>query len=112
MLFKRLASSITHHGIPYPGRAHYVILNLSAHLQLGIINVYGFNHTSPQAMLWNHLAQVALLEAYWVLAEDFNNIEHTRDKQGVSDTFNLGDFCHKIKKTFTWTNAHDDEIMI
>ena len=33
-------------------------------------------------MLWNHLAQVELLEAEWLIAGDFNNIENPQDKQG------------------------------
>ena len=86
-------------------------------------------------MLWKHLASSSLPEAQWVIAGDFNNIEHPRDKQGgssqtsinareleawtqlltklgVRDAFNLGTFFRKSGKTFTWTNSHNDETMI
>lgn len=135
ILSKRLAASITHHGVLYPGRAQYVVIQLSTQLHLGIINIYGFSHTGPRATLWNHLAQAELPEAEWVLAGDFNNIEHPRDKQGGSsktcintreleawnrlltrlelrDAHNLGAFFRKSTKNFTWTNAHNDESMI
>ena len=135
VLSERLVESITHHGVLFPGRAQYVVLNLSARLQLGIINVYGFNDTGPRAMLWNHLAQVPLPVADWVLAGDFNNIESLQDKQGgsnktsiggremeawnrllvrlsVRDSFNLGAFRRKSTKAFTWTNGHNDDTMV
>ena len=35
-------------------------------------------------MLWKHLANATLPEAQWLIAGDFNNIEHPRDKQGGS----------------------------
>jgi exonuclease III len=135
VLSERMAASITHHGILYPGRAQYVVIRLSARLHIGIINVYAFSHTGPRAMLWNHLANATLPEAQWILAGDFNNIEHPRDKQGgstqttinareleswtqlltglgVQDAFNSGAFLRKSDKAFTWTNAHNDESMI
>jgi hypothetical protein len=73
----------------YPGRAQYIILTLSPRIHLGIINVYGFSHTGVRAMLWDHLAQVDLPEATWILAGDFNNIEQLRDKQGGSSKTNM-----------------------
>ena len=135
VLSERTTSLVTHHGILYPGRAQYVVLKLSAHLQIGIINIYSFSHTGPRAMLWNHLVNSPLPEAQWIIAGDFNNIEHPRDKQGgsaktsmstrelevwtqlltrlgVRDSFNLGAFFRKSEKAFTWTNAHKDESMI
>ena len=135
ILSERMASSITHHGVLYPGRAQYVVIQLSPQLHLGIINIYGFSHTGPRSTLWNHLAQVDLPEAEWILAGDFNNIEHPRDKQGGSsktsintreleawnrlltrlelrDAHNLGAFFRKSNKNFTWTNAHNDDTMI
>lgn len=124
ILSERLASSVTHHGILYPGRAQYVVFQLIPRLHIGIINVYSFSHTGPRAMLWNHLAHIDLPEAQWILAGDFNNIEHPRDKQGglaktnmnnrelearnqlltrlgVNDAFNLGVFYRKSEKAFT-----------
>ena len=135
VLSERIAACVTHHGILYPGRAQFVTLRLSPALHLGIINVYGFSHTGPRAMLWNHLANTPLPEAQWILAGDFNNIEHPRDIQGgsgavnintrelevwtqlltrlgVQDAFNLGTFYRRSEKAFTWTNAHNDESMI
>ena len=126
-----MASLVTHHGILYPGRAQYVVLNINTHLQLGIINVYGFSHTGARAMMWQHLAQVPLPTATWVLAGDFNNIESVADKQGgstktsisnreleswnklllrlrVKDSHHLGNFHRKSPKIFTWTNLHTD----
>ena len=76
-----MASIVTHYGILYRGIAQYVVLNLSPSLQVGIINVYGFNHTSPRATMWNHIAQTQLPEANWVLVGDFNNIKSMNDKQ-------------------------------
>ena len=35
-------------------------------------------------MLWNHLAQVDLPKAKWLLVGNFKNIKHARDKQGGS----------------------------
>lgn len=130
-----MATAVTHHGILYLGRAQYVVVKLSSTLHIGIINVYAFSHTGPRAMLWRHLATAALPEAQWLIAGDFNNIEHPRDKQGgstktniskreleawthlltrleVSDVFNLGAFVRKSDKAFTWTNAHNDDTMI
>ena len=135
VLSERIAAAVTHHGILYPGRAQYVVIKLSSHLHIGIINVYGFSHTRPRAMLWQHLANAPLPEAQWLLAGDFNNIEHPRDKQGgsantsintreletwtqllsrlaVRDAFNLGAFFRKSNKLFTWTNSHNDDTMI
>ena len=135
VLSERIAAAVTHHGILYPGRAQYITIRLSPILHIGIINVYAFSHTGARAMLWNHLANVTLPEAQWLIAGDFNNIEHPRDKQGgstntsintreleawtqlltrlgVSDSFNLGAFFRKSDKAFTWTNAHNDETMI
>lgn len=80
ILAASVASIVTHHGILYPGRAQFVILNISPSLQLGIMNVYDFSHTGARAMMWQHLAQVPLPEATWVLAGDFNNIESVMDK--------------------------------
>ena len=131
----RMANTLTHHRVLYPGRAQFVIVNLSPQLQLGIINVYGFNHTGPRAMLWHHIAQADLPEVEWILASDFNNIEQLQDKQGglaktsislreleawnrllvrlgVRDAHNLGSFTRQSAKTFTWTNAHNNESMI
>lgn len=130
-----MATLVTHHGTLYPGRVHYVVLNLSARLQLGIIDVYGFSKTGPRAMLWNHLANTPLPEATWILAGDFNNIESVNDKQGgsantsinikelevwsrlviclgVKDAFHARSFHRKNDKAFTWTDAHRDETMI
>lgn len=56
----------------------------SIFLQVSIINVYGFSHTGPIAMMWNHMAHTPLPEANWVIAGDFNNIESVNDKQGIS----------------------------
>lgn len=130
-----MSKLITHHGILYPGRAQYVVLKISPALQLGVINVYGFSHTGPRAMLWSHLAQTQLPDAQWVLAGDFNNIESIADKQGgssktsisnreleawnklllklgVRDTFHMGSYHRKNQKAFTWSNFHDDDTMI
>lgn len=132
---ERIAAAVTHHSILYPGRAQYVVIKLSSRLHIGIVNVYGFSHTGPRAMLWQHLANTPLPEAQWILAGDFNNIEHPRDKQGgstntcintreleawtqllsrlgVRDAFNLGAFYRRSNKVFTWTNSHNDETMI
>ena len=86
-------------------------------------------------MLWSHLARAELPEAEWIIAEDFNNIEDPRDKQGgsnktsmstreleawtnlltrlgVGDAFNIGAFSRKTTKAFTWSNARMDNTMI
>lgn len=135
VLSERMTNITTNHGVLYPGRAQFVTLQLSPTLHVGIINVYGFSHTGPRAMLWNHLAQVELPEAQWILAGDFNNIEHARDKQGgstktsispreleawnrlltrlgVRDSFHVGSFARQSDKAFTWTNAHHENTMI
>lgn len=85
--------------------------------------------------MWNHLAQVPLPEALWVLAGDFNNIESAADKQGgsnktsisqreleawnrmllrlgVRDAYHIGSYHRINTKAFTWTNAHQDDTMI
>ena len=135
VLSEKMATAVTHHGILYPGRAQYVVLNISPNLQLGIINVYGFSHTGPRAMMWAHLAQTQLPDAQWVLAGDFNNIESVTDKQGgsaktsisnreleawnrlllklgVSDAFHMGSYHRKNTKAFTWSNVHQDDTMV
>ena len=135
ILSAKMTKLVTHHGILYPGRAQFVILNISPTLQLGIINIYGFSHTGPRAMMWAHLAQAQLPDAQWVLGGDFNNIESTNDKQGgsaktsisireleawnrmllrfgVTDTYHLGAYYRKNTKAFTWSNCHSDETMI
>lgn len=135
VLTESMATCVTHHGILYPGRAQYVILNLNPQLQLGILNVYGFSHTGPRAMMWNHLAQAPLPEAQWVVAGDFNNIESIADKQGgsnkmsisqreleawnrmlirfgVRDTFHIDNYQRKNNKAFTWCNGHQGDTMI
>lgn len=135
ILSPRMATRVTHHGILYPGRMQYIVLNITPQVQLGIINVYGFSHTGPRAMMWNHLAQATLPDAKWVLAGDFNNIESVADKQGgstktsispreleswnrmllklgVRDAFHIGSYHRKNTKAFTWTNAHQDDTMI
>ena len=135
ILSERMAISVTHHGILFPGRAQYVVINLSPRLQLGIINVYGFSDTGPRAMLWNHIAQAPLPDADWILAGDFNNIESIQDKQGgtnktsignremeawnrllvrlgVKDAFHIKAFRRKSTKAFTWTSTHKDESMV
>lgn len=104
-------------------------------MQIGILNVYGFSHTGPRAMMWSHLAQTPLPEAQWVLAGDFNNIESITDKQrgssgtsisnrklyawnmllirlGVRDAFHIGTHQRKNDKVFTWSNVHEDDTMI
>ena len=135
ILSEKLSTLVVQHGVLYPGRAQYVILQLSPHLKLGILNVYGFSDTGPRAMLWNHLAQVELPEADWILAGDFNNIEQASDKQGgssktninpreleswnrllmrlrVSDVFHLRAFNRRSNKIFTWSNGRNDHTMI
>lgn len=135
ILSARMASIVTHYGILYQGIAQYVVLNLSPSLQVGIINVYGFNHTSPRATMWNHIAQTQLPEVNWVLVGDFNNIKSMNDKQrgstkagintrkleawnkllvrlGVRDAFHVGNYTRENNKAFTWSNAHDDATMI
>ena len=130
-----MATRVTHHGILYPGRAQYIVININPQLQLGILNVYGLSHTGPRAMMWSHLAQVPLPEAKWVLAGDFNNIECGADKQGgshktsisqreleawnillmrlgVRDAHHVGSYHRTNSKAFTWTNAHKDHTMI
>ena len=135
VLSERIASLVSAHGILYPGRAQFVTIRLCPGLHIGIINVYGFSHTGPRAMLWKHLANTPLPDVQWIIAGDFNNIEHPRDKHGgstktsistreleawtqlltrlgVQDAFNLGAFYKKSNKAFTWTNLHNDETMI
>lgn len=135
ILYERMATSVSGHGVLYPGRAQYITLNLSPQLHLGILNVYGFSHTRPRAMLWNHLAQIVLPEAHWIMAGDFNNIEQASDKQGGStktsisrreleawnrllmrlggrDAHHIGTYVRRSAKAFTWTNAHNDATMI
>lgn len=130
-----MAFVVTHHNILYPGRAQYVVLNLSPRLQVGIINVYGFSHTGPRAAMWNHLAQIEIPKAQWVPAGDFSNIENANDKQDgstkininnqeldawnklllrlrVRDAFHIGSFQIKNSKAFTWMNAHKNDTMI
>jgi hypothetical protein len=86
-------------------------------------------------VLWNHLAQVSLPEAEWILAGDFNNIESLQDKQGgtnktsmgnreieawnrllvrfgARDSHNIHAFRRKSLKAFTWTNGRNDDKMI
>lgn len=82
VLAEHLAHAVTNHGVLYPGRAQYVTIQLSQQLPIGILNVYGFSETGPRAMLWNHLAQANFPAAHWILMGGFNNIEHSRDKQG------------------------------
>lgn len=53
VLSAKMKKAVTHHGILFPGRAQYVVLNISPTLQLGIINVYGYSHTGPRAMMWH-----------------------------------------------------------
>jgi exonuclease III len=135
VLSAKMAAAVTGHGILYPGRAQYVVLNLSNHLQLGIINIYGFSDTGPRAMLWAHLAQTQLPDAQWIIAGDFNNIESINDKQGgstktsisnreldawnkmlirlgVRDAYHIGTYQRKNDKAFTWSNVHQDDTMI
>lgn len=135
ILAERLSTLVIQHGVLYPGRAQYIILQFSPHLKLGILNIYGFSHTGPRAMLWNDLAQAELPEAEWILAGDFNNIEQASDKQGgssktsigrreldswnrllmrfeVRDTFHLRAFHKKSDKAFTWSNSRNDNTMI
>jgi exonuclease III len=135
VLSERMATSITQHGVLYPGRAQYATFQLSTNLHIGILNVYGYSDTGPRAALWNHLAQVQLPEAKWILAGDFNNIEQSRDKQGgssktsisrremeawnrllirlgVRDAFRLKSFRKLSEKVFTWSNGRNDETMI
>ena len=135
ILSERMAGQVTNHGVLFPGRAQFVTIKLSSALQIGIINVYGFSDTGPRAMLWNHLAQVALPEAHWILAGDFNNIEQASDKQGGSgktslgnreleawnrllvrlggrDAHHVGAFVRRTDKRFTWSNGHNDDSMI
>lgn len=99
------------------------------------MNMYGFSNTGPRAMMWQHLSQVDLPEAKWILAGDFNNIESSTDKQsgssktsinnreleswnklllrlGVRDAYHLGTYQRKTTKTFTWTNGHNDDTLI
>lgn len=52
VLASSMASLVTHHGVLYPGRAQFVVLNIHARLQLGVLNVYGFSDTGARAMLW------------------------------------------------------------
>jgi len=84
-----MTNSVTGHDVLYPGRAQYVTLQLSPELQIGVINIYGFSHTCPRAMLWNHLPQVQLPDAHWILPGDFNNIEQASHKQGGSSKTNI-----------------------
>ena len=135
ILSEKTSLAGTHHGILFPGRAQYVVINLSPRLQLGVINVYGFNDTGPRAMLWNHLAQVTLPDVEWVLAGDINNIESMQDKQGgtsktsmgnreldawnrllvrlgVRDSHHIRAFTRKSLKAFTWTNGRNDDSMV
>lgn len=135
VLFAKMATRVTHHGILYPGRAQYVVLNINPRMQLGILNVYGFSNTGPRASMWNHLAHTPLPEANWVLAGDFNNIESIADKLGgstktsishreleawnkllirlgVRDAYHIGSFHRKNQKAFTWSNTHQDNTMI
>lgn len=135
ILSERMASLVTNHGVLFPGRAQYVTLQLSTTLQIGIINVYGFSDMGPRAMLWNHLAQVTLPDAHWILAGDFNNIEQASDKQGGTnkisigsreleawnrllvrlggrDAHHIGAYVRRTDKKFTWSNAHNDASMI
>lgn len=51
ILSERLSTAVVQHGVLYLGRAQYVILQLSPHHKLGILNVYGFSDTGPRAML-------------------------------------------------------------
>ena len=39
VLASNMASIVTHHGILYPGRAQFVVLNINTRLQLGVVNV-------------------------------------------------------------------------
>ena len=135
VLSPKMSKLVTSHGILYPGRAQYVVLKISPTLQLGVINIYGFSHTGPRAMMWSHISQIQLPEAQWVLAGDFNNIESINDKQGgstktsisnreleawnklliklgVRDTYHMGTYHRKNQKAFTWSNCHDDATMI
>ena len=135
ILSEQMANFITGHGVLYPGRAQYITIRLSQNLVIGIINVYGFSLTGPRAMLWNHLAQVELPEATWILAGDFNNIEQARDKLGgsskacisrreleawnrllmrleVRDAHHIGAFVRRSGKVFTWSNEHKDDTLI
>ena len=132
---ERMATTITSHGILYPGRAQYAIFQIKSRLKLGVLNIYRFSHIGPRAMLWNHLAQTAFPEAVWILVGNFNNIEHANDKQGgsskvnisrremdawnrlllhlgVRDAFRTQAYHKRLDKAFTWTNAHQDEMMI
>jgi exonuclease III len=84
ILSERMTEVITGHGVLYLGRAQYITIQLSTNLHLGILNVYGFSHSGPRAMLWDHLANAELPEAQWILGGDFNNIEQASDKQGGS----------------------------
>lgn len=135
VLSAKMKELVTHHGILYPGRAQYIVLNISPALQLGIINIYGFSNTGARAMMWTHLAQVQLPDAQWVLAGDFNNIESITDKQGgspntsignreleawnkmlirfgVRDSFHEGNYHRKTDKAFTWSNFRNDETLV
>ena len=135
VLTEPMATAVTQHEVLYPGRAQFVTLRLNPQLHLGIINVYGFSDTGARAMLWNHLAQVDLPEAQWILAGDFNNIEQACDKQGgssktsisrreleawnkllvrlgVRDAFHIGAYQRRSDKAFTWSNARIGEDLI
>lgn len=135
VMSERLAATVIHHGVLYPGRAQYATFQISTNMHIGILNIYRFSDLGPRAILWNHLAQVELPDAQWILTWDFNNIEHSRDKQGgssktsinhremeawnrllvrlgVRDAFRIRPFRKLSEKAFTWSNGHNDNTMI
>jgi hypothetical protein len=127
-LSKRLTELISTSSIILAGRAQYVVLQLNANLQVGIINVYAYNDSKKRTRLWEAITKANLPQAQWIIGGDFNSVETLDDRIGsasttgmstretqawnglllkyrVADSFSMTEFRRLTKKRFSWDNG-------
>lgn len=127
LIFTKFTPTLQDYGVIVKDRAQYAIIELTPTTRLGIINIYGYNHTGPLTRLWQQTADHPLPPALWIMGGNFSFVESLEDKQGGNNNlghgfrevaswnnllirlqlqalFHMDEFCKINTKAFTWDN--------
>jgi hypothetical protein len=125
LLHPRWKSNVTQSGLVMGNRVQWIILQGLLGEDLGLVNLYASNDSAARSRQWEAL-MIELPTTYkWILAIDFNMVEHRKDKtnqcgrmiplaervlfNAMKIHLQVGDnLCSPNSQKFNWNNLRND----
>lgn len=125
LLSSQQSHLMIHSGIAVPGRAQWLRCTIDSKV-IGLLNIYAPNSSPDQANFWRQLASNLPTAESWIVVEDLNMVETTKDRSSqahqnltreeqtewerfilkyrLEDVWKSDDFTHYNSLAFSWSN--------